>query len=143
MSGTLNPKPRAIAPQTGATEVKTNELATTPPPCLQTRSSALPIANKPLSENCEKSQSIVNLPEEVKKNIVGYEDMELEELVLAILGQYQGHISVDRIILKLWGDYQKSPARAKVLARLRMLESESIISKQDGTKGNYKLNREE
>ncbi len=96
--------------------------------------------NKPLLQNC--TSSIIDLPEEVKKNLVGYGDMELDEYLLAILRQYQGHISVDRIILKLWGDFKQSPARAKVLARLRLLDEAGHILKQEGTKGNYTLNRE-
>ncbi len=88
----------------------------------------------------QKSNSLISsLPDEVKKNLRGYENMMLDEQIISILGQYQGYISVDRIILKLWEDYKVSPLRAKVLAHLRLLDTAGQVIKQEGTKGNYEL----
>lgn len=82
-------------------------------------------------------ESILGLPDDVKKNIVGYEDMELDELLLRIIGSFSAALPTDRIILYLYTTYQKAPPRAKVLARLRLLCASGVIFKKEGIRGTY------
>jgi hypothetical protein len=84
-------------------------------------------------------QSILDLPEDVKKNIVGYEDMELDEMLLKILAIHTAATSADRIIMLLYTTYQKQPKREKVLARLRGLEKAGSVKKVEGVRSMYSL----
>lgn len=83
-------------------------------------------------------ESILDLPDEVKKNIVGYEDMELDEMLLRLLGGSQGAITCDRLIQLLWVKFKRNPSRTKVMARLRFLSAANSIEKMEGCRSMYR-----
>lgn len=91
----------------------------------------------------EQQKSILDLPEEVRKNIVGFEDMETDEYIRRILRGHTKPINVDRIVILLYTDYKRSINRGKLLARLRTMVEEGEITKEEGARGLYSLVRDE
>lgn len=80
-----------------------------------------------------------DLPDDVKKNLIGFDTMELDQLLLNILNT-PGHIyTVDRIILTMWISYQKKYDRMLVIRRLRSLTHQGFVSKQARTRGIYAI----
>lgn len=86
-----------------------------------------------------KKPTILDLPDEVKKNIVGYEDQALDEMLRQILRSFTAAVSVDRVIPLLWTLYQQQPTRAKVMQRLRLLALSGEVQKVDGIRSHYRL----
>ena len=108
--------------------VKTPPSSTTPIPAPQ---SAFEVSQRAL-EKQQQQDSVLNLPEEVRKNIIGFEDMEMDEMLTRILTAYTAAISCDRIMQLLWTTYQRAPDRAKVLTRLRHMAKHKQIVKGEG-----------
>lgn len=84
-------------------------------------------------------KSILDIPDDVKKNIVGYDDMELEQLLLKCLASYAHPINVDRIILTLWVNHKRQADRTKVMALLRVMAAGALIEKLPGARGTYSI----
>lgn len=87
------------------------------------------------------SDSILDLPDDVKANIVGYEDMALDEMITGVLSRYMRGTTCDRIIQQLWTQYRQNPLRAKVMQRLRGLIRFGNIEKVEGMRSMYRLVR--
>lgn len=85
-------------------------------------------------------ESVFDLPDEVKRNIVGYDDLELDEMLTRILGCFTAPVTCDRIIQVLWQKYKRTTDRAKVIARLRLLSSNGQIKKVEGSRSTYQSN---
>lgn len=96
------------------------------------------VVNSPSITITEKD-SILDLPDEVKKNLVGYDQMELETLISNIFKLYNHPITVDRIVTTLWHNHKKSPDRGKVIRTVRQLVSYGVVAKVGGTKATYTL----
>lgn len=87
-----------------------------------------------------QGDSILDLPEEVRKNIVDYETLELDEMIKRIVSCFNVAINVDKIIMLLYTRYKKQPRRLKVQERLKELTYQGTLEKIDGVRGMYKLN---
>jgi predicted transcriptional regulator len=99
------------------------------PPVLHSAASA---ANTP-------GYNIDDIPEDVRKNMVGYENMETEWLLINILEAEGDRCPVDKIILALWLRYKKKIERTKVIQRLRSLVKDGYVTQESGKRGIYSL----
>lgn len=80
-----------------------------------------------------------NLPDEVKKNLVNYESYELEQRLMKILSSGYSVYSVDKIILALHYQHHVVIERMKVIRHLRTLIRYGLVSKREGSRGDYSL----
>lgn len=85
------------------------------------------------------AQAITDIPDEVKSQMVGYAQMELELLLLKCLNAYPHPVNVDRIILTLWYNHQQKKDRMSVIRCLRILSKDGRANKIDGTRGLYQI----
>lgn len=77
-----------------------------------------------------------DLPEEVKKQLIGYEDIELEkQLFDCVTTAGKGVINVDKIIVALWHRHKKVADRNKVLRTLNAMVEHGIIIKHQSPRG--------
>lgn len=83
--------------------------------------------------------SVIDLPDEVKKNLVGYADMELDQLLIKTLKLFPHAVKIDRVIMTLWLNFQYQADRQRVIKRLKMMKDDGMVSKIEGTKGTYEL----
>lgn len=96
-------------------------------------------ANLAFQNQDAPSPSILDLPAEVKANIVGYEDMELDEMIQRIINARSQAVNCDRIIQLLWVEFKKNPPRVKVQNHLRKLGKEGFIAKAYGRSAYQRL----
>ena len=99
------------------------------------QSKAIPAHDAPAGD----SINVTELPEEVKKNLVGYADMELDHMLIKTLKLFPHPVKVDWIIMTLWISFQYQVDRKKVIARLKKMADDGLASKVAGTKGTYEL----
>lgn len=77
-----------------------------------------------------------DLPEEVKKQLVGYSEMELEKTIIDSLSAAgTGVITVDKIVLSLWHRHKRVVERPKLIRTLNLLAERNIIIKNDSPRG--------
>lgn len=86
-----------------------------------------------------RKDSIDSLPDDVKSNIVGFADMEMDQTLLKVLMQFQYPINTDRVIMTLYFSFQKKMERTKVMRRLRMMTEEGLVYKTEGKRGLYSI----
>lgn len=79
-----------------------------------------------------------DVPESVRAQLTGYDDMIADERLLAVLGSYQ-QFTLDKIILALWHRFQHTEDRQKVIARLRLLCKRGLVDKVQGCRSVYVL----
>lgn len=87
----------------------------------------------------QSAESILELPDDIKKNLVGFEDMEMEQLLLKSLAHYPHPINVDRVILTLWFNHEKKADRHSVMRRLRLMTVSGLVQKYEGVRGTYAI----
>lgn len=97
----------------------------------------------------KKNESVVNLalpdapppagddiPEDVKKQLIGYADIELERELYECLATFgTRHTTVDKLVLSLWARYKKVVARGKMIRMLNSMVQTGLIVKQDSPRG--------
>jgi hypothetical protein len=77
-----------------------------------------------------------DLPDEVKKQLIGYEDIELEKQLFDIVStQTKGVITVDKVIVALYHRHKKVIDRNKVLRTLNAMADDSRIVKHQSPRG--------
>ena len=103
---------------------------------------ATPVERDEFQENTEKAAAMAlpkapapeydDLPEDVKKQLIGYDDIELEkQLFDCVSTAGKGVINVDKIIVAMWHRHKKVADRNKALRTLNaMVENGSIIKHQ-------------
>lgn len=82
---------------------------------------------------------ILSLPDDVKKNMIGYEDMELDQYILRALNSYADYITVDKLVLTLWFQFTRKADRMKLIKRLRILQKENKVAKASLRRGLYQI----
>lgn len=97
----------------------------------------VPFLSTGSSAGAYEAEGILDIPDDVKKSLIGYENMEMDSILLEIVGSFSSSVSVDKIILALWHRHKKKIERMKLIRRLRMMAADGIIEKVDGTRGNY------
>lgn len=83
--------------------------------------------------------NIDDIPEDVRANLIGFDTLELDQMLMAILGGGQAFYSVDNIVLTLWLKYQKKHDRMLIMRRLRALCHSGMVYKIERTRGSYSL----
>lgn len=93
----------------------------------KTQAMQLPDADEP---------DYATLPDEVKKQLKGYEDIELEMQLLDIIkNMSKSVITVDKIIVALYHRHKKVIDRSRVLRRLNAMTAAGKIMKNASPRG--------
>ena len=88
-------------------------------------------------ENLKAAKSeLDDVPEEVRAQLVGADDMIAEERLLRVLATGQP-FTVDKIILALWHGFKHSEPRGKVITRLRILVKRGLVAKHPTQRSVY------
>lgn len=82
--------------------------------------------------------SLEDVPQEVRDQLSGYDDMIAEERLLKVL-ESGGQFTLDKIILALWHRFKHSEPRNKVITRLRSLTKLHLVNKVPGARSIYQL----
>lgn len=80
-----------------------------------------------------------DIPEDVRKQMIGLERMELDQQLIRILAT-PGHIySVDRIVLSLWLVFSRKCPRETIQARLRSMVKAGYLTKDPRGRGIFTI----
>ena len=94
---------------------------------------ALPDAPKPAGDD---------LPEEVKNQLIGYAEIELERQLFDCLATFGNrHVTVDKIVLSLWTRHKKVEPRNKLIRMLNCMAKTGLIVKEHSPRG-YRISED-
>jgi hypothetical protein len=79
-----------------------------------------------------------DVPEEVRNQLVGADDMIAEERLLKVLANCQP-FTLDKIILALWHGFKHTEPRGKVQTRLNKLVKRGVVAKHPTQRSVYQL----
>lgn len=88
-------------------------------------------------ENLTAARSeLDDLPQEVRAQLVGADDMIAEDRLLQVLANGQS-FTLDKIIIALWHGFKHTEPRHKVQSRLRKLEKRGLVKKHPTLRSVY------
>lgn len=77
-----------------------------------------------------------DIPEEVKSQLIGYADIELERQLFDCLATFgTRHTTVDKLVLSLWTRHKKVVERNKMIRMLNSMAQTGLIVKEDIPRG--------
>lgn len=82
--------------------------------------------------------NLESVPEEVRKNMTGYDAMIAKERIMEILMNGR-QASVDKIILALWHKHKFTADRPKIIGYLRQLCKERALEQVQGQRSVYRI----
>ena len=97
------------------------------------------IAAPPVSDPASLISGLDDVPEDVRKNIKGYEKMLLDEQLMKILYVKGCAVKVDDIVFGMWLSFKKQIDRMTVIRRLNDLVTQEKVDRIEGKRGWYRL----
>lgn len=80
-----------------------------------------------------------DIPQQVKDEMIAFENVEIEQMILDVLMQRAGYANTDTIIFMLWDKKRKKVERTRLQRRLKSLCDQLLLEKQPKPRGFWKL----
>lgn len=88
----------------------------------------------------ETQPDLSDLPEEVRNQLTGYGDIELQNQLIDCLQSQGGKANVDKLIIALWYRHKrKDVTRIKAYGMLNELATEGTLRKYSSPRGTYEI----
>lgn len=88
----------------------------------------------------EAQADLSDLPEEVRNQLTGYGDIELQNQLIDCLHSQGGKANVDKLIIALWYRHKrKDVTRIKAYGMLNELATEGTLRKYSSPRGTYEI----